>query len=200
LTALKFIGTINTAEKEAVNVKRVLFVLILSTLVATVSVFGTLKEGKPIPSFQANMLDGKVAVVRIENGKLSVHLKEQKGNRTLKPKVLVLDFWATWCPPCQVTSKWLSQLHHKYHKKGVLILSVSVDEDGRASVAPFVKEEKTPYLVALDPKGEIANRFKVEGLPTLYFVNEKGVIVRVIEGLPSGLKELEDTLRRAGLR
>jgi protein-disulfide isomerase len=55
-------------------------------------------------------------------------------------------------------------------------------------------------LVALDPRSEIANRFKVEGLPTIYVVNEKGVIVRVIEGLPSGLKELEAVLRTAGVR
>lgn len=82
----------------------------------------------------------------------------------------------------------------------MLILAISIDEDGRASVVPFVKEEKTPYLVALDPRAEIANRFKVEGLPTIYVVNEKGVIVRVIEGLPSGLKELEVALQAAGVR
>lgn len=181
--------------------KRVLFVLGISAFFAIVFAFGALKEGKPIPSFQTILLDGKVAVVRAENGKLSVQVKDRKGNRTLTPKVLILDFWATWCPPCQVTSKWLSQLHHKYHKKGVFILAISVDEDGRASVAPFVKEEKTPYLVALDPKAEVANRFKIEGLPTLYFVNEKGVIVRVIEGMPvGGLKELERILQTMGVR
>lgn len=180
--------------------KRVLFVLGISALFAIVFAFGALKEGKPIPSFQVTLLDGKVAVVRTENSKLSVQIKDRKGNKTLKPKVLVLDFWATWCPPCQVTSKWLSQLHHKYQKKGVLILAISVDEDGRASVAPFVKEEKTPYLVALDPKSEVANRFKIEGLPTLYFVNEKGVVVRVIEGMPGGPKELERILQTMGVR
>ncbi len=180
--------------------KRALLVAVISSLFAIVSAFGALKEGKQIPSFQTMLLDGKVAVVQVNKGKLSVQIKDRKGNKTLTPKVLVLDFWATWCPPCQVTSKWLSQLHRKYQKKGLLILAISVDEDGRASVAPFVKEEKTPYLVALDPKSEVANRFKVEGLPTLYFVNEKGVIVRVIEGLPSGLRELEGVLQEAGIR
>ncbi len=180
--------------------KRVMFVLGVNALFAIVFAFGALKEGKSIPYFQVTLLDGKVAVVRAENGKLSVQVKDQKGNRTLTPKVLVLDFWATWCPPCQVASKWLSQLHHKYQKKGVLILAISVDEDGRTSVAPFVKEEKTPYLVALDPKAEVANRFKIEGLPTLYFVNEKGIIVRVIEGAPGGPKELERILQTMGVR
>jgi len=159
-----------------------------------------LREGKPIPPFQANLLDGKVAVVQVDKGKLSVQIKDKKGNQTLTPKALVLNFWATWCPPCQVTSKWLSRLHQKYQRRGVLILAIGIDEDGKASVLPFVKEEKTPYLVALDPKAEVANRFKVEGLPTIYVVNEKGVIVRVIEGMPSGLKELEAALQAAGVR
>lgn len=180
--------------------KRVLLVAGIITLLATVFAYGALREGKQIPSFQTTLLDGKVAVVQVNKGKLSVHIKDRKGNKILKPKVLVLDFWATWCPPCRVTSKWLSQLHHKYQKKGVLILAISVDDDGRASVAPFVKEEKTPYLVALDPRAEVANRFKIEGLPTLYFVNEKGVIVRVIEGLPGGLRELERAVQMAGAR
>ncbi len=178
---------------------RILLAVGICTLLVIAVALATLKEGKPIPSFQVNLLDGKVAVVQLDKGKLKVQIKDKKGNQTLTPKALVLDFWATWCPPCQVTSKWLSQLHHKYHKKGVLILAISVDEDGRASVAPFVKEEKTPYLVALDPRSEIANRFKVEGLPTIYVVNGEGIIVRVIEGLPSGLKELEAHLRTAGI-
>ncbi|MCS3919551.1 TlpA disulfide reductase family protein [Fervidibacter sacchari] len=178
---------------------RALMVFGIASSLFIVFALAALREGKPIPSFQANLLDGKVAVVQVNKGKLSVQIKDKKGNQTLIPKALVLDFWATWCPPCQVTSKWLSQLHRKYQKKGVLILAISIDEDGRASVVPFVKEEKTPYLVALDPRSEVANRFKVEGLPTIYVVNEKGIIVRVIEGLPSGLKELEAALRAAGV-
>ncbi|MCS7187245.1 MAG: TlpA family protein disulfide reductase [Armatimonadetes bacterium] len=179
---------------------RTLFIAGIIALFVITFAFAILKEGKPIPSFQATLLDGKVAVVKMDGGKLSVQVKDKKGNKILKPKVLVLDFWATWCPPCQVTSKWLNQLHHKYREKGVLILAISVDEDGRASVEPFVKEEKTPYMVALDPKAEIANRFKVEGLPTLYFVNGKGIIARVIEGMPSGYKELEGVVHSMGVR
>jgi thiol-disulfide isomerase/thioredoxin len=181
-------------------VTRALMAVGITLLLIITFALASLREGKPIPSFQANLLDGKVAVVQVDKGKLKVQIKDKKGNQTLTPKALVLDFWATWCTPCQVTSKWLSQLHRKYQNKGVLILAISVDEDGRASVVPFVKEEKTPYLVALDPRAEVANRFKVEGLPTIYVVNEKGVIVRVIEGLPSGLKELEAALQAAGVR
>lgn len=185
--------------------KRVLSVIVVSGLVLTaLSVFAVLKEGKPVPSFQTTLLDGKVAVVRLEKGKVAVRIREGKQSRTLSPKVLVLDFWATWCPPCQISSKWLSQLHRKYSQKGLVILAISVDEDSRDSVVPFVKAEKMPYLVALDPKAEVANRFRVEALPTIYVVNEKGMIVRVFEGLTASLvespKELETALQAAGLR
>lgn len=172
----------------------------VTVLVLSAFAFAVLKEGKPVPSFQANLLDGRAVVVQVNKGKLSVQLRGGKANKTLKPKVLVLDFWATWCPPCQFTSKWLAQLHQKYHKEGLLILAISVDEDGRASVVPFVRREKTPYLVALDPRAEVANRFKVEGLPTIYVVNEKGVIVRVFVGMPNDRSELEKAIRSAGIR
>lgn len=180
--------------------KRILFWAGVAALLVTVFAFATtLKEGKPIPSFQTTLLDGRTVVVRTDNGKLSVHIKERKGNQTINPKALVLDFWATWCPPCQVTSQWLKKLHQTYSKKGVLILAISVDEDGRTSVEPFVKSEKTPYMVALDPKAQVAEKFKIEGLPTIFVVNEKGTIVKIFVGMPSGLKEIERALKEAGV-
>ncbi len=178
---------------------RYAFLGITAIALLSAAVFAALREGKPIPSFQTTLLDGKTVVVRVVGERVSVQFKEGRNNRTLKPKVFLLDFWATWCPQCQVISKWLSQLHQKYHKKGLFILAISVDEDGRESVVPFVRQAKVPYTVALDPRAEVANRFKVEGLPTIYVVNEKGVIVRIFEGRPDSLSELERTLKAAGL-
>ncbi len=180
--------------------KRILIFVGSFVLVIAVFAFAALREGKTIPSFQTTLLDGRTIAVQTDKGKLSVRIKDQKGNQIVTPKALLLDFWATWCSPCQVTSRWLKELHQNYSKKGLLILAISVDEDGRASVEPFVKEEKTPYLVALDPKADVANRFKVEGLPTIFVVNEKGTIVRVFVGMPSGLKEIERALQSAGVR
>ncbi len=179
--------------------RKTLFVAVTFVLFVKVFVFAVIKEGKPAPSFQTTLLDGRTVVVQTDKGKLSLHIKDRKGNQTLNPKVLVLDFWATWCPPCQITSQWLKQLHSKYSKKGMVILAISVDEDGRNSVEPFAREEKTPYLIALDPKGKVANRFKVEGLPTIFVINQKGVIVQILIGMPSGMKELEHALQNAGI-
>ena len=138
----------------------------LGLSVITLSLLGSalaaLKEGKPIPSFQTAVVDGKTVSVTIERGTLVVRMKGAKGDETVRPKVLILDFWATWCVPCHIASKQLAQVYQRYRQKGVVILGISIDEDGRAAVVPFLKEHKTPYLIALDPKANVANRFRVE--------------------------------------
>jgi peroxiredoxin len=101
-------------------------------------------------------------------------------------------------------SKQLAQIHQRYRQKGVVVLGISTDEDGRTSVLPFLKEHKTPYLIALDPKATVANRFRVEALPTIYVVNGKGVIIAAIEGVTDDPRELgraiERALKKAGVR
>lgn len=174
--------------------------LMVTVLLTSVTALAILREGKTIPNFQTTLLDGRVAEVRMEKGILLVRLKDRKGNQTLKPKALILDFWATWCSPCHLASEWLSRLHLHYHKKGLVVLGISIDEDGRASVVPFVQKVKTPYLIALDPKAQVASQFKVESLPTIYIVDNKGIIAAAFEGLPNSQAQLERILRRWGIR
>jgi thiol-disulfide isomerase/thioredoxin len=178
-----------------------LFILALGLLG---SAWAALKEGKPIPPFETTLVDGRAISVIIEKGALVMQTKGTKGNERMRPKALILDFWATWCVPCHIASKQLAQIYQRYRQKGVVVLGISIDEDGRSSVVPFLKEHKTPYLVALDPKATVANRFRVEGLPTIYVVNGKGVIVTAIEGVPDDPTELsraiEKALRKAGVR
>lgn len=168
------------------------------------SAWAVLKEGKPIPSFQTALIDGRTISVTIEKDNLVVRMKGAKGNETVRPKVLILDFWATWCVPCHIASKQLAQIHQRYRRKGVVVLGISIDEDGRTSVVPFLKEHKTPYLIALDPKANVANRFQIEGLPTIYVINSKGTIVSVMEGVPENpdklTRSLEQSIRKAGVR
>lgn len=178
-----------------------LFILALGLLG---SAWAALKEGKRIPPFETTLVDGRAISVIIEKGALVMQTKGTKGNERTRPKALILDFWATWCVPCHIASKQLAQIYQRYRQKGVVVLGISIDEDGRSSVVPFLKEHKTPYLVALDPKATVANRFRVEGLPTIYVVNGKGVIVTAIEGVPDDPTELsrtiEKALRKAGVR
>jgi peroxiredoxin len=168
------------------------------------SVWAVLKEGKPIPPFETTLVDGKAISVAIEKGALVLRMKGAKGNEIVRPKALILDFWATWCFPCHIASKQLAQIHQRYRQKGVVVLGISTDEDGRTSVLPFLKEHKTPYLIALDPKATVANRFRVEALPTIYVVNGKGVVIAAMEGVTDDPRELgraiERALKKAGVR
>lgn len=183
---------------------RTRWVFLVITLASLGSAWAVLKEGKPIPSFQAALVDGKTILVTIEKGTLVVRMKGARGNETVRPKVLILDFWATWCAPCHIASQQLAQIYRRYQRKGVVILGISIDEDGRTSVVPFLRKNKTPYLIALDPKADVANRFQIEGLPTIYVVNSKGTIVSVMEGIPedpnSLTRSLEQAIRKVGVR
>lgn len=176
-------------------------VVLVGTLWFSVSP-ATLPEKKLIPTFQTTLLDGRKVTVKVnKEGQLVVIVTGGgKKTRTYKPRALLLDFWATWCPPCRQLGKWLKALHKRYAKKGLFILGISVDEQGKRVVAKYVKDKKVPYWVALDPKAKVAATiFKVELLPTLYVINRKGIIVKVFEGLPDGEKALLASLKGCGI-
>lgn len=175
--------------------------LSLIALAILVSVgYAVLPKGKTIPNFQSLLLDRKILIVSTSKGKLTVSIKEDRSTKTIQPKVLIIKFWATWSDECRIASRWLTKLHQRYSKKGLVIIGVSIDEDGRKSVVPFVKDEKTPYLIALDPRAEVANPFKVEVLPTIYIVDSKGVIQAVFEDAFKDTSEMERILRRLKIK
>ena len=81
--------------------------------------------GAPAPDVTLKDLDGK-----------DVSLQQLKG------KVVLVNFWATWCEPCRIEIPWLIEMQGKYSAKGFTILGVAMDEEGRSEVAPFVAKER----------------------------------------------------------
>ncbi len=144
---------------------------------------GVLPEGKTIPNFSTLLVDRQTLTVSVRNDRLTLEVQGDKGTIAIHPKVLVIDFWATWCPYCRVAEKWLKRLYAQYREKGLEILAISVDEDGRRSVRPYLLGHPIPYLVALDARASVANRMKVTSLPTLYIVDAKGTIRSVFAGI-----------------
>jgi thiol-disulfide isomerase/thioredoxin len=97
----------------------------------------------------------------------------------LKGKVVLIDFWATWCAPCRAISPDLVEIYKKYHSQDLEIIGVSVDSDKQA-LLDFVKEEGEPWPVYFDGKGVdnvLANRFDIEQFPTLWLLDKKGNVV-----------------------
>jgi len=99
----------------------------------------------------------------------SWHLRELKG------KVVLVNFWATWCPPCRKEMPDLQALYDKYKDQGFLVLSISDEE--AAKVSPFIAERKITYPVLLDPGRKVNDDFTVEGIPKSFVYDREGKLV-----------------------
>ncbi len=104
-------------------------------------------------------------------------------------KVVVMDFWATWCPPCRMAIPVLQEMHKKYGKQGVVVVGIS-DED-KATVNPFVKKQNMTYTVIADPKGaqEGMRRYRADSIPTLAVIDKKGTLRMIEVGFNDDPKE-----------
>lgn len=95
--------------------------------------------------------------------------------RDLKGKVVLLNFWATWCPPCRKEMPDLQALYDKYKERGLVVLSISDEE--AAKVSAFIAERKINYPVLLDPGRKVAEEFVVEGIPKSFVYDRQGKLV-----------------------
>jgi peroxiredoxin len=99
-----------------------------------------------------------------------------------KGKVVFLNFWATWCPPCKEEMPSMERLYRRYKDKGFTILAVSIDAGDRAPVAAFVKKFGLTFPIGLDPKLGVANQYAVRGLPATFLVDREGMVAAVAIG------------------
>ena len=107
-------------------------------------------------------------------------LKDLQGREVtsadFKGKVVVVDFWATWCPPCRAEIPGYIALQKKYADKGLVIVGVSVDENGAAAVAPFAKAKGINYQMLLFNDDVVAAFGGIEGIPTTFLIDREGNI------------------------
>jgi len=105
---------------------------------------------------------------------------------------VLVNFFATWCPYCVREVPELNELQKKYAPKGLIIVSVNVQEK-EEKILRFVKKKKAGYNILLDTTAEVAEKFKVYGIPTNILINSKGIIVFRSYNLPDK-KEIEKIL------
>jgi peroxiredoxin len=116
--------------------------------------------------------------------------------RDLRGDVVLVNFWATWCPPCQREMPDLQATYNRFADKGLLILAIT--DEGVGTVKHYLQKASLTFPVLLDTVGATEKHFLVNGFPHSVLYNRKGKMIAQIPG-PVTKKELEDVLAQAGL-
>lgn len=147
------------------------------------SVKGGLKKadsagpGKAAPEIALKDLDGK-----------EINLTQYRG------KVVLVNFWATWCDPCRIEIPWLIEMQQKYSAKGFTVLGIAMDEEGKSVVAPFVQTEKFDvnggkslmnYPIVIGTEQAVDKFGGLFGYPTSVLISRDGRQIKRITGLIS---------------
>ena len=122
------------------------------------------KRGMPLPDFRLFSVNG-----------------EPVSSQGLKGSVVILDFWATWCPHCKQAMPFLNDLQQRYGKQGLQVIGMSVDELPPQSIKAYAAEKRLEYLVVMAPR-RIQEEFGIRALPVLFVVNRDGVVVEQMLG------------------
>ena len=126
------------------------------------------QKGFLAPDFTLETLDGE-----------SVTLSDLRG------KAVLLNFWATWCPPCRSEMPAFQEAYTDYLKRGFVIVAVNTTlQDNPTDIAAFIEEFGLSFPVILDPEGEANRLYQVQSLPTSFFIDKDGVISEVVIGGP----------------
>lgn len=103
-------------------------------------------------------------------------------------KVVVIDFWASWCAPCRQSFPWLNEMQAKYRDRGLVIIGVNVDRE-RAEAERFLQQTPADFNIVYDPEGTLAARYQVPGMPSSYVIGRDGQQAGVHIGFRSGMRE-----------
>jgi len=103
-------------------------------------------------------------------------------------KVVVLDFWASWCVPCRRSFPWLNEMQHKYADDGLVVIAVNLDNQASDAEA-FLQHYPADFSVYYDHKRQLARQYGVEAMPSSFLVGRDGTVVERHLGFQSGKTE-----------
>jgi cytochrome c biogenesis protein CcmG/thiol:disulfide interchange protein DsbE len=147
-------------------------VALFAALLAVAALAGCATPASPkpdVPQFALTSLEGK-----------TVAMKDLAG------KVVIVDFWATWCGPCREEIPHLNELYSEHKGKGLEIVGISMDSDGTDGVKDFARQFRIQYPIVMGDE-KVAESFGgIMGLPTTFIIDRKGRIAKKYIGLPPG--------------
>lgn len=117
----------------------------------------------------------------------------------LRGKVVLLDFWASWCGPCRQSFPWMNEMQARYESQGFEVVAVNVDQNPEAA-AEFLSEVPATFTVAYDPEGKTPEAYEVMGMPSAYLIDRNGHIHSQHIGFHNGQKETYEASIRSLLR
>lgn len=126
------------------------------------------QKGFLAPDFELKTLEGE-----------SIRLSDLRGQAVL------VNLWATWCPPCRAEMQTLETVYDDYKDQGFSVLAVNMtSQDEFEKIAPFVEERGLTYPVLLDDEGAVAKAYQMKSLPSSFFIDRDGTIHEVVIGGP----------------
>jgi len=99
-----------------------------------------------------------------------VNLEDYRG------KVVLVDFWASWCTPCIRSFPWMEEMVEKYGEKGFVVIAINMDQESILATK-FLQRYPNKLTIAFDPQGVVAEQYEIMGLPNSFILNKKGEIV-----------------------
>jgi cytochrome c biogenesis protein CcmG/thiol:disulfide interchange protein DsbE len=126
------------------------------------------REGFLAPAFELEMLEGGYS-----------SLSDYRG------QVVILNLWASWCPPCRAEMPAIQSVYEQYRDRGLTVIAINMTyQDGAAAAASFIGEHGLTFPVLLDRTGLVGNLYRMRALPTTFFIDREGVIREVVVGGP----------------
>jgi cytochrome c biogenesis protein CcmG, thiol:disulfide interchange protein DsbE len=95
--------------------------------------------------------------------------------QSLHGKVVLVDFWASWCAPCRRSFPWMNDLQQHHTAQGLVVVAVNVDQD-RALTDNFLREIPVSFRLEYDPSGALAEQFNVQAMPTSFLIDRRGTL------------------------
>ncbi len=142
-----------------------------------------LKEGDAFPDLSKYQIEGKVPA-------------------TLKGKVVVVDFWASWCGPCKESFPMMEELYRRFDRQGLIILAINVDES-KAAMEEFLKQHPVTFNVVRDTNKKLVAEVNIASMPTSFVLDPEGKVHAVYRGFHGSetkrkyLEDIDELLKRA---
>ncbi len=140
---------------------------------------GTIEPGVQAPDFTLNNLKNE-----------EVRLKSFKG------KVVLLDFWATWCYPCRIEIPHFKELYDKYRSDGFEVVGIALDKQGAEVVKPFADREKVNYTIVIGNDAVASAYGGIRAIPTTFMIDKEGRIHSKYVGVPKDMGVFEEDVKK----